>query len=151
MRPCKGHTLLACSMVCNRSWHLQGNPKLVWHSARLTKEGGCVDLSMDTVHLDDPLILFRFEGSALSLPLLSYRIDMLYHFSSTFTKDHFWGKTLWHWMAMCADVSLSPYSFIYCHIWVCLEAVRQQKLLYQLNKFLKRMGTPQSWLDFSYF
>ena len=24
--PRKGITLLACSMVCNRSWHLRGNP-----------------------------------------------------------------------------------------------------------------------------
>ena len=34
---------------CNRTstWHLPRNPKLVWHPARLIKEGGCVDLSMD--------------------------------------------------------------------------------------------------------
>ena len=78
-------------MVCNRSWHLPGNPKLVWHPARLIKEGGCVDLSVDTLHLKDPLVLFGSEGSALSLPLfhLSHRIIMLCHCSSTVTKDHF--------------------------------------------------------------
>ena len=31
-----GAQLLACSMVCNRSWHLPGNPKLVWYPARGT-------------------------------------------------------------------------------------------------------------------
>ena len=48
---CKGHTLLACSMVCNRSSHLPGNLKQVWHPACLIKEGGCVNLSVDTMHL----------------------------------------------------------------------------------------------------
>ena len=78
-QPRKGHILLACSMVCNRSWYLPGNPKLVWNPARLIKEGGCMDLSMDTMHLKDPLVLFGCEGSALSLPLflLSPRINML--------------------------------------------------------------------------
>ena len=81
--PRKGHTLLACSVVCNRSWYLPGNPKLVWHPARLIKEGGCVDLSMDTMHLKDPLVLFGSEDSAFTLPLflLSLRIIMLCHSS----------------------------------------------------------------------
>ena len=35
-------------MVCNRSWHLPGNPELVWQPAHLIKEGGFVALSMDT-------------------------------------------------------------------------------------------------------
>ena len=55
MLPRKWHTLLACSMVCNRSWHLPENPRLVWHPARIIKEGGCVHLSFDTMHLKDPL------------------------------------------------------------------------------------------------
>ena len=38
---------------------------LVWHPTRIMKEGGCVDLSMDTMHLKDPLVLFGSEGSAL--------------------------------------------------------------------------------------
>ena len=78
-------------MVCNRSWHLLGNPKLVWHPARLIKEGGCEDLFMDTLHLKDPLVLFGSKGSALTLPLflLSPRIIMLCHCSSTMTTDHF--------------------------------------------------------------
>ena len=78
-------------MVCNRSWHLPGNPKLVWNSVRLIKGGGCVDLSMDTLHLKYPLVLFGSEGSALTLPLflLSHRMIMLCHCSSTMTKDHF--------------------------------------------------------------
>ena len=57
-------------MVCNSSWHLPGIPKLVWHPARLINEGGCVDLSMDTLHLKYPLVLFGSEGSALTLPLI---------------------------------------------------------------------------------
>ena len=52
-------------MVCNRSWHLPGNPKLVWHPARLTTEGGCVNLFIDTLHLKYPSVLFGSEGSAL--------------------------------------------------------------------------------------
>ena len=77
-------------MVCNRSWHLTGNTKLVWHPARLIKEERCVDLSMDTMHLKYPLVLFWSEGSALTLPpfLLSPKIAMLCHCSSTVAKDH---------------------------------------------------------------
>ena len=56
-------------MVCNGSWHLPGNPKLVWHPTRLIKEGGCVDMSMDTSHLKYPLVLFGSGGSALTLNL----------------------------------------------------------------------------------
>ena len=79
----------------------QGNPTLVWHPARLIKGGGCVDLSMDNMYLKDPLVLFGSEGSALSVPLvlLSHRISLLCHFSSTMTKDHFFGNMLWHYRA----------------------------------------------------
>ena len=40
---------------------------LVWHPARLIKEGGCADLAMDTMHL---------------------KYVMRCHCSSTMTKDH---------------------------------------------------------------
>ena len=63
----------AYAMVCNRSWHLPGCPKLVWHPARLIKEGVCVDLSMDTLHLKYPLDLFGYEGS-VSDHCQSYRV-----------------------------------------------------------------------------
>ena len=70
--------------MCNRSWHLPGNLKLVLYPARLINERGCADLSVDTMHLKDPLVLFGSEGSALTftLPpfLLSLRVIMLYHF-----------------------------------------------------------------------
>ena len=60
-------------MVRNGSWHLPGNPKLVCHPARLLKEWGCtVDLSMDTLHLKYPLVLFGSEGSALTLSLFLF-------------------------------------------------------------------------------
>ena len=110
----KGHTLLACSMVYNRSWHLPWNPQLVWHPARLIKEGGCVDLFMDTMHLKDSLALFGFEGSALTLPLflLSLRIIMFCHRSSTMTKVHFFGNILWHCMAFVCRCAFKP-SFIH--------------------------------------
>ena len=42
------------------------------HPARLIKEGGCVDLSVDTLHLIYPLVLFGSEGSALTLLLSSF-------------------------------------------------------------------------------
>ena len=37
---------------------LAGNPKLVWHPACIIKEGECMNLSMDDMHLKDPLVLF---------------------------------------------------------------------------------------------
>ena len=50
-----------------------------------------MDLSMDSLHLKYPLVLFGSEGSALTLPpfLLSPRIFMLCHCSSKMTKDQF--------------------------------------------------------------
>ena len=55
------------------------------------KEGGCVDLPMHILLLKYALVLFESESSALTLSpfLLSPRINMLCHFSSTMTKDHF--------------------------------------------------------------
>ena len=46
---------------------------------------------MGTLHLKYHLVFFGYEGSALTLPLflLSPRIFMLCHFSSTVTNDHF--------------------------------------------------------------
>ena len=81
------------------------------HSARLIKERGCGDLSMVTLHLKYPLVLFGSESSALTLPrfLLSLTIIMLCLCSSAMTKDHF----LLNVMAIdgfCAD--LSNHSFI---------------------------------------
>ena len=78
-------------MVFNRSWHLPGNPKLVWHPARLIKEWGYVGLSMENLPLKYPLVLFRSDGSALNLPLFRHspRIIMLRHCSLVMTKDHF--------------------------------------------------------------
>ena len=106
----KRQTLLASLKVCNRRWHLPGNPELLWHPARLIKEGGCVDLSMGTMNLKDSLVLF---GSALTryLFLLSLRIIMLCHCSSTITKE----KPLVRYhgtikLPLCADVSLNHLS-----------------------------------------
>ena len=49
-----------------------------------------MDLSMDTMHLKDPLVLFGYEDSALTLPLfhLSPRIIMLCYCSSIMAKDY---------------------------------------------------------------
>ena len=54
------------------------------------KEGGCVELSLDTLHLKYPLVLLGHEGSALTLPLFLPlpKITMLCHCSLTKTKDH---------------------------------------------------------------
>ena len=104
-------------MVCNRSWHLPGNPNLVWHPACLPKEGGCVDLSMNALHPKDPLILFGSEGSALTLPhfLLSPRIIMLCHCSSTMTTDHFLLISYGTNWPLCVDVPLNTHTFILIH------------------------------------
>ena len=85
--PCCG--LSQILMVYNRSWHLPGDPKQV--GTLIKKEGGCVDLAMDTLHLKYPLVLFGSEGYALTLLLLllSPRVIVLCHCSSTMTKDHF--------------------------------------------------------------
>ena len=69
-------------MVC------MANPKLVWHPARLVKEGGFLDLSMGTIHLRYSLVPFGSEGSALSL-LFPPRSIMQGHCPSKMTKDHF--------------------------------------------------------------
>ena len=64
---------------------------LLWHPARLIKEWGCVDLSMNTVHLKVPLVLLGFEGSALiSLPLfiLSHAFSLFFNNG----KGCFYGK-----------------------------------------------------------
>ena len=86
--PHKGHTLW-CAVGAGTSRRTLSWSQ--WHHARLIKEWGCVDLSMNTLHLKYPLVLFGCEGSALTLPLflLSPRIIMLCHCSSTMTKDHF--------------------------------------------------------------
>ena len=104
-------------MVCTRSWHLPGNPKLVWHHARIINNRGCVDLSMNTLHQKYPLVLYGSEGSALSLPLslLSSRITMLCHCWRTMTKYHFlliFDGTKW---PLCVDVPLNTYSFIHSY------------------------------------
>ena len=88
--------------------------ELAWHPPRLINEGGRVDLSLDTLHLKYPWVLFGSEGSALTLPLflLSPRIIMLCHCSSTMKKDHLlliYHGTKW---PLCVGVPLSTYLFI---------------------------------------
>ena len=60
--PARGIPLLDCSVVCNRNSHFTGNRKLVWHTVRLIEERGYGDLSMDTMHQKDPLVLFGYEA-----------------------------------------------------------------------------------------
>ena len=115
--PARGTPYWLAQLLCNRSWHLPGNPKQVWHPARLIKEEGCVYLSVDTMHLKDPLALFGSEGSALTLPLflLLPRKITLCRCSSTVTKDHLlvtcYGTK--RPLALCADVPLNHHSFIH--------------------------------------
>ena len=95
----------------SRSWHLPGKPKLVWHPARLRNEWGCVDISMDTLHLRYwyPLVLF---GSLVLHFFLSPRTIMLCHCSSTVTKDHFLHTSYGTKWPLCVCVPLHIYSFI---------------------------------------
>ena len=67
--------------LCKLNNYVPGNPTLAWHPACLIKKWGCVDLSMDTMHLKDPLVLFGYEGSALSLPLfvLSHALPLFFN------------------------------------------------------------------------
>ena len=78
----------------------------------LIEEGEFVDLSMDTMHLKDPLplVLFGFEGSALSLPLFrpSHRITMLCHCSSTMNRN----KTLF--VVLCGMAALQVLAPSFC-------------------------------------
>ena len=72
-------------------------------------------LSIDTLPLKYPLVLFVSEGSAPTLPLflLSLRIIMRCHCSSTMTKDHFliiFFGTKW---PLCVDVPLNTHSSIH--------------------------------------
>ena len=69
---------------------------------------------MDILHLEYPLVLFGFEGSALTLPifLLSPRIIMPFHCKSTMTKDHFLLISYGTKLPLCVDVPLNTYSFI---------------------------------------
>ena len=74
-------------VMATQKGHLPWNPKQVWHPSHLIKEGVCVYLSMDTMHLKDPLVLFGPEDSACTLTpfLLSLTIIMLCHCSLTYT------------------------------------------------------------------
>ena len=103
-------------MECNGSWHLLGNPKLMWHPACLIKEGGCVDLSVDTMHLKEPLVLFGSEGSAPTVRLVLLSPRILCHFSSTATKDHFLKIVHGTKWPLCANVPLSLYLFFHSQI-----------------------------------
>ena len=102
-------------MVCSRSWHLPGNPTLVWHAARLIKERGYLDLSMYTMHLKDPLVLIGSEGSALTLHFsrLSPRIIRTCHCFSTMTMDHFVLISYGTKWPLCVDVPLNTHYFIH--------------------------------------
>ena len=53
-------------MVCNRSWHLPGNPKLGWHPAHLRGMCGFVYGYRAS---KNPLVLFGSKGPALTLTL----------------------------------------------------------------------------------
>ena len=108
---CKIHIILIIWVWDTNTLNFPENSKLVWHPARLIKEGGCVDLSMDTLHLKYPLVLSGSEGSALILPLflLSPRIIMLCHCSPTMTLLISYG-TKW---PLCVGVLLNNYSFIH--------------------------------------
>ena len=104
---------------------------------------------MDTMHLNDPFVLLRYEGSfsiyALSLPLflLSLRIVMPCHCSSIMTKDHIlvtFSGTKW---PLCAYMPLNLIHSFPCHFHWCpiiLTVVLFSKLVtcdgFQVNRIL---------------
>ena len=74
---------------------------------------------MYTLHLKYPLVVFGYEGSALTLPpfLLSPRIIMLCHCSSLMTKDYIlliYHGTKW---PFCVEEPLNTCSFIDFWAW----------------------------------
>ena len=66
------------------------------------------NLFTDNVHLKDHLVLFGFEGSALSVRhfLLSNITNMHWHCYSTITKDHVLEKKLYGKECPCVPVCL---------------------------------------------
>ena len=113
----------------HRSWHLPGNPKRVWHPAGLLKEGGGVHLFMDTMYLKIPK--FTFDLKALLLLsfflLLSPRIIMPCHCSSTTIKDYFLVIFLSTKWPLCGSVPLNPHSL--CHTWQAVGRLQLLRLL----------------------
>ena len=83
----------------------------MWHPTRLIKEWECVDLSMDTLHLTYPLVLFGSEGS-YSHSFFFCHLEK-YAFSSFFNnaKDHFLLISYDTKCPLCVDVPLNTYSF----------------------------------------
>ena len=70
-----------------------------------------LDWSMETRHLKDPFVLYRSEGSALTLLLFLLSPSIIKLCSSTMTKDHFLIILFGTKWPLCADVPLNPYSF----------------------------------------
>ena len=71
-------------------------------------------MSMITMHLKDPLVLFGSEGSSLTLPLfhLSARIIMLLSLFFNNDKGPLFGYILWHLMTFVCRCAFK-HSFIY--------------------------------------
>ena len=78
--------------MCNRSRDLPGNRKQECLPTHSITEGECTDLSVDTMHINNPSVLFEFNCSAVSRFPLPYRIIVLCHYSLTLTKNHFLAK-----------------------------------------------------------
>ena len=78
---------------------------------------GCIDLSVEIMHLKDPLILFGSEGSALTPPLflLQSRIILLCHCSTSMTKFHFLVKCYGTKLLVCASFLLQSRIILLCH------------------------------------
>ena len=75
-------------------------------------------VSTDTMHLKDHLVLFGTIGSALThIFLLSSRIMMLSHCSSTTKENHFLVIS-YDTKSSCADAPLKPHSFTHIHMYI---------------------------------
>ena len=100
-------------MVCNTSWHVPG---CIWCISLLALyKKGDVDLSMDTLHLKYPFVLFGFEGSAFTLPLFLYSLRIV---CSVIVLQHqqrtTFCKMLWHLMTFVFQYAFNTHSFITC-------------------------------------
>ena len=90
---------------------LPGKPKLLWHPVRLIKDGGCVDLSMDTMHPKATLDLKALLLLSLFY-LLQPKLKIVCHFFFDNGKGPLFGNMSWHLMVIVCQCAFKP-SFIH--------------------------------------
>ena len=105
---------MTSSMVCNRSQQLLGNPML----ARLIKEGGSVDMSVDNMHHNIPRSSLDLKTALSLLFLLSPKINVLL-LCINGDKGPFFERHYGNKWSLYADVTLCPHSPIHSlHVYI---------------------------------